>query len=117
MNDFLSWCMHLLVPFIFAVTSLHPPSFSIMCWLTRPPRARAHTGERPLNSRVYTQMVFHRHLAWRPAIYRKDVRLKQNDRSMSVHTSIDFRDINSKKISAEACSGKEIAGLLKKKRE
>ena len=51
MNDFLSWCMHLLVPFLFAVTSLHPPSFhrndfsscstsfwdkapSKMCWLT-----------------------------------------------------------------------------------
>ena len=28
MNDFLFWCMHLLVPFLFhEVTSLHPPSF------------------------------------------------------------------------------------------
>ena len=28
MNDFVSWCMHLLVPFLFhEVTSLHPPSF------------------------------------------------------------------------------------------
>ena len=27
MNDFLSWCMHLIVPFHFDVTSLHPPSF------------------------------------------------------------------------------------------
>ena len=28
MNDFLSWCMHLLVLFIIhTVTSLHPPSF------------------------------------------------------------------------------------------
>ena len=28
MNDFLSWCMHLLVPFLFHDwTSLHPPSF------------------------------------------------------------------------------------------
>ena len=28
MNDFLSWCMHLLVPSLFHdVTSLHPPSF------------------------------------------------------------------------------------------
>ena len=28
MNEFVSWCMHLLVPFIFhEVTSLHPPSF------------------------------------------------------------------------------------------
>ena len=27
-NDFLSWCRHLLVPFLFhEVTSLHPPSF------------------------------------------------------------------------------------------
>ena len=28
MNDFLSWCKHLLVPFLFHdLTSLHPPSF------------------------------------------------------------------------------------------
>ena len=28
MNDFLSWCRHLLVPFLFPdFTSLHPPSF------------------------------------------------------------------------------------------
>ena len=28
MNDFLSWCRHLLVPFLFHdLTSLHPPSF------------------------------------------------------------------------------------------
>ena len=28
MNDFLSWCMHFLVPFLFHdVASLHPPSF------------------------------------------------------------------------------------------
>ena len=32
---------------------------------------------------------------------------------MSVHTSIDYGDVWWKKISAEACSGKEIAGLLK----
>ena len=27
MNDFVSWCMHLLVSFFHDVTSLHPPSF------------------------------------------------------------------------------------------
>ena len=28
MNEFVSWCRHLLVPFLFhAPTSLHPPSF------------------------------------------------------------------------------------------
>ena len=28
MNEFVSWCRHLLVPFLFhALTSLHPPSF------------------------------------------------------------------------------------------
>ena len=31
---------------------------------------------------------------------------------MSVHTSVDYGDV-CEKISAEACSGKEIAGLLK----
>ena len=30
MNDFLSWCRHLLVPFLFHdLTSLHPPSFHV----------------------------------------------------------------------------------------
>ena len=31
---------------------------------------------------------------------------------MSVHTSVDYGDV-CEKIGAEACSGKEIAGLLK----
>ena len=39
-----------------------------------------------------------------PTIYRRNLRREKNDRLVSVHTS----------ISAEACSGKEIAGLLKK---
>ena len=34
MNDFLSWCMHLLVPFLFHdLTSLHPPSFIEMIFI------------------------------------------------------------------------------------
>ena len=43
------------------------------------------------------------------------LRREKNDRLMSVHTSIDYGDIWWKKISAEARSGKRIAGLLKKK--
>ena len=44
----------------------------------------------------------------RPTIYRRNLRREKNDRLVSVHTSIDYG-------CAEACSGKEIAGLLKKK--
>ena len=48
-----------------------------------------------------------------PAIYRKNLRREKNDRLVSVHTFIDYGDVW-EKISAEACSGKEIAGLLRK---
>ena len=48
-----------------------------------------------------------------PTIYRRNLRREKNDRLVSVHTSIDCERF-SEKISAEACSGKEIAGLLKK---
>ena len=40
--------------------------------------------------------------------------LTLDNRLVSVHTSIDCGEVWWKKISAEACSGKEIAGLLKK---
>ena len=48
-----------------------------------------------------------------PTIYRRNLRREKNDRLVSVHTSIDYGDVWSKNH-AEACSGKEIAGLLKK---
>ena len=48
-----------------------------------------------------------------PTIYRRNLRREKNDRLLSMYTSIDYGDV-CKKISAEACSGKEIAGLLKK---
>ena len=48
-----------------------------------------------------------------PTIYHRNVRREKNERSVSVHTSVDCGDVG-EEISAEACSGKEIAGLLKK---
>ena len=41
-----------------------------------------------------------------PTIYRRNLRREKNHRLVSVHTSIDYTF--GKKISAEACSGKEI---------
>ena len=50
-------------------------------------------------------------LPWKSLmINRRNVRREKNDRSVSVHTSVDCGDVWLKKISAEACSGKEIAG-------
>ena len=48
-----------------------------------------------------------------PTIYRRNLRREKNDRLMSVHTSIDYGNVWCK-ISARACSGKEIAGLQRK---
>ena len=49
-------------------------------------------------------------------IYHRDVQQKKNDRLVSVHTSATYGDI-SEIISASSSSGKEIAGLLKKKKK
>ena len=44
MNDFLSWCIHLLVPFLFHdLTSLHPPSFNFSTCSTNV----FHSGAKP----------------------------------------------------------------------
>ena len=45
-------------------------------------------------------------------VYLRNVRQENNDCSVPVHTSVDYGDV-CEKISAEACSGKEISGLLK----
>ena len=47
-----------------------------------------------------------------PTIYRRNLRREKIDRLVSVHTSKTFGE----NISNEACSGKEIAGLLKKRK-
>ena len=74
MNEFVSWCRHLLVPFLFSdVTSLHPLHFiemifplvplffhfgakphkkcDVFCWVP----TRTRTGERPLHVYIHVQ--------------------------------------------------------------
>ena len=80
----------------------------------RPARARAG---RPLHARTCTIAcygVVQCLPVKSPTIYRRNLRREKNDRLVSVHTSIDCGEAFGEKISAEACSGKEIAGLLKK---
>ena len=54
MNDFLSWCRHVLVPFLFHdLTSLHPPSFhgnDFYTCSTPPAAPRAHVFMIPSGS-------------------------------------------------------------------
>ena len=135
MNDFLSWCRHLLVPFLFHdLTSLHPLHFIEMIFklvplifyvlgqspikmrcLYNPVRSyhmRAqHSGKshvlalapRIAETTPYVQPTAHargiqkmasfRSAVKRPTVYRRDVRQKKNDRSVSVHTSADSGDV------------------------
>ena len=75
--------------------------------------AHAHADNAPLlrtcNARACYGVV-HCLPVKSPTIYRRNLRREKNDRLVSVHTMETF----GKKISAEACSGKEIAGLLRK---
>ena len=49
-------------------------------------------------------------------IYHRDIQLEKNDRLMSVHTSSYTLETLGGKIITCSCSGKEIAGLKKKKK-
>ena len=147
MNEFVSWCRHLLVSFLFHVlTSLHPPSFhrnefstcsthfsfilvqspkmfslrrlyARACARGEPTRARrfmhahAHADNAPLlrtcNVRACYGVV-QRLPMKSPTIYRRNLRREKNDRL--VCTPPSTVETFGEEISAEACSGKEIAG-------
>ena len=84
------------------------------------PHAHAHADNAPLRARacvgVYTRAccgVVQCLPLKNPTIYRRNLRREKNDRLVSMHTSVDYGNVWSKN-SAEACSGKEMAGLLKK---
>ena len=113
MNEFVSWCRHLLVSFLFhALTSLHPPSFHrndfstcsthFSFILVQSPKMfslrsahvdfmHAHAHAENLHVRTYV----HAHVVqWKsPTIYHRNVRQEKNKRSVSVHTSVDCGDV------------------------
>ena len=115
MNEFVSWCRHLLVSFLFhALTSLHPPSFHrndfSTCFthfsfiLVQSPEIfslrRAHVDFKHAHAHAENLHV-HAHVngvvqcqPWKsPTIYHRNVRREKNERSVSVHTSVDREDV------------------------
>ena len=111
MNEFVSWCRHLLVSFLFhAVTSLHPPSFhgndfstcsthfSLWAKMVFVQRARRfmhlHAHVDNLHVRVMHVNGVIQYQPWKsPTIYHRNVRREKNDHSVSVHTSVDCGDV------------------------
>ena len=116
MNEFVSWCRHLLISFLFhALTSLHLPSFhrndfplvplifhslwckDQRCFLCA---ARAHVDFMHAHAHAENLHV-HPHVngvvqcqPWKcPMIYHKNVRREKKERSVSMHTSVDCGDV------------------------
>ena len=130
MNEFVSWCRHLLVSFLFhALVSLHPPSFhrndfstcsthflfakpqSLRSARARRLYARACARGEPTRVHAHVNGSVSRGRAPRSTIGMYGER-KTNARCPCTPQSTvgTFGE----EISAEACSGKEIAGLLRK---
>ena len=115
MNEFVSWCRHLLVSFLFhALTSLHPPSFHrndfstcsthFLFILVQSPKMfslrsaqvdfmHAHAHAENLHVHAHVNGVFQCQPWKSPTIYHKNVRREKNERSVSVHTSVDCGDV------------------------
>ena len=74
----------------------------------------AHAHAENLHVHAHVNGVVQCQLWKSPTIYHRNVRREKNKRSVSVHTSVDCVETFGVEISAEACSGKEIAGLLRK---
>ena len=117
MNEFVSWCRHLLVSFLFhALTSLHPPSFHRNDFstcsthfssfiLVQSPKMfslrSAHVDFMHAHAHAENLHDVHAHVngvvqcqPWKsPTIYHRNVRREKNERSVSVHTSVDSGDV------------------------
>ena len=107
MNEFVSWCRHLLVSFLFhPQTSLHPPSFhrnDISTCSThfsfilggKKPKFYAHACARgqPTHVHAHVNGVVQCQPGKSPTIYHRNVRREKNERSVSVHTSVDCGDV------------------------
>ena len=132
MNEFVSWCRHLLVSFLFhALTSLHPPSFyrndffhlfhSFFCasrtyWATRA-RARSRAGRACANDQSVmwhgANGVVQPFPSWAPW---STVVMHREPKTIASRpcTPPSTLEMFGEKISASPGSSKEIAGLLRK---
>ena len=127
MNEFVSWCRHLLVSFLFhALTSLHPPSFHRNDFST----CSTHFGAKPqdaqrarrLYARACGEPTRARTRKWRRSVSGRGRALRSTigmygERKTNARypcTPQSTVETFGEEISAEACSGKEIAGLLRK---
>ena len=116
MNEFVSWCRHLLVSFLFhALTSLHPLHFiemifplvplifhSLWCKAPRCFLCAVRTHVDFMHAHAHAENLHvHAHVngvvqcqPWKsPTIYHRNVRREKNERSVSVHTSVDCGDV------------------------
>ena len=111
MNEFVSWCRHLVFFLFHALTSLHPPSFhrndfstcSTHFSLQSPEmfslrRAHvdfmhAHAHAENLRARAHVNGVVQCQPWKSPTIYHRNVRREKNERSVSVHTTVDCGDV------------------------
>ena len=127
MNEFVSWCRHLLVSFLFhALTSLHPPSFHRNDFSTCSTHFSFILVQSPkmfsLRSAHVDFMHAHAH-AERCSVSAGRGRAPRSTIGMYGERKTNARcpctpqstvETVGEEISAEACSGKEIAGLLRK---
>ena len=106
MNEFVSWCRHLLVSFLFhALTSLHPLLFHRNDFSTCSTHFSFILVQSPkmfsLRSAHAENLHVHAHVncvvqcqPWKsPTIYHRNVWREKNERSVSVHTSVDCGDV------------------------
>ena len=112
MNEFVSWCRHLLVSFLLhALPSLNPPSLHRNDFSTcsthfsfRSPKMfslrSAHVDFMHAHAHAENLYTVHAHVngvvqcqpGQSPTIYHGNVRREKNERSVSVHTSVDCGD-------------------------
>ena len=127
MNEFVAWCRHLLVSFLFhALTSLHPPSFHRNDFSTC---SFIHFGAKPRDvflRRAHVDFMHaHAHAENLHVHALASFSVSRGRATIGIYgerrtiawcpcTPPSTMETFGGKISAEACSGKEIAGLLKK---
>ena len=137
MSDFVSWCRHLLVSFLFhEVTSLHPPSFHRndfstcsthfsfflfghlrVCAVRNYLCTRMRTRTTPPFTHVYCTRMLWRLSVSAPPRSTVGIYGERKTIAWCPCTPPSTVETFGKTISAEACSGKEIAGLLRKTRK
>ena len=131
MNEFVSWCRHLLVSFLFhALTSLHPPSFHRNDFST----CSTHFSFKMFSLRSAHVDFMHAHAhaenlhvhahKWRRSVSaveephepRSTIGMYGERKTNARYPCTPQSTVETfgEEISAEACSSKEIAGLLRK---